>query len=188
MCAHCESLASGCSPTTRPYSIAGGELHPFPLRIGIGSAVANTLPASHVRVIHRLEYPLKHVLALEAFGSSIATEPRELAHIVVAHRRLGVRAALQPLPRRTAIGPLMRDGVVGLGVAQMIEWTFQRGARDLIGKMGTARFRMACCGTALAPGANLAARDRERPRAELECGRSLAAMSTPQESISGGSL
>lgn len=90
------------------------------------------------------------MLALEAFGRSIATEPRELAHIVVAHRRLGVRAALQPLPPRAAIGPPLREGVVGLGVAQMIEWTFQRGARDLIGKIGTARFRMMCCSTALA--------------------------------------
>jgi hypothetical protein len=97
-----------------------------------------------------LEYPDKHAIALDAFRDRIEPSPQPVAHIVVAERRLGTRAGLERIPRRAAVAPLVRDGVVGLGVAQMIEWVLHRGPLDAAGKAGTAASRVVCCGSALA--------------------------------------
>jgi hypothetical protein len=126
-----------------------GRAHPFPLRIGLGPAAARTLPSEQVRRIERLEYPVKYVVSIDAFRDRIESEPQPLAHIVVARRRLGTNAALRALPRRAVAGPLFREGVVGLGLAQMIEWVLRRGARDALGKIGIAADRAACCASAL---------------------------------------
>lgn len=126
-----------------------GNVHPFPLRVGVGAQAARELPAEQVRLIERLEYPDKYVVALDAFADDIATEPAPVGHIVIAERRLGNEASLTPVSRRACAGPLIRDGVVGLGIAQMIEWTLVHGARDVTGKLGTAASRAKCCGAAL---------------------------------------
>lgn len=126
-----------------------GRAHPFVLRIGVDAAAAKTFPGDQVRRIQRLEYPDKYVVALDAFGPGIESDPQPVAHIVVARRRLGTGASLQRVPRRAVLGPLFREGVVGLGVAQMIEWVLQRGPRDAFGKLGIATSRGACCASAV---------------------------------------
>jgi hypothetical protein len=125
-----------------------GRAHPFPLRIGIGREAARALPPDQVRRIERLEYPVKYVVSIDAFRAQIEREPQPLAHIVVARRRLGTNATLRTQSRGAVVGPLFREGVVGLGLAQMIEWVLQRGPRDALGKVGIAARRAACCASA----------------------------------------
>jgi len=125
-----------------------GRMHPFVLPIGVDAAAAQGFPAEYVRRIERLELPDKYVVALDAFRDGIEPEAQSIAHIVVAQRGLGTQASLQRVSRREVLGPLFRDGVVGLGVAQMIEWVLQRGTRDAFGKLGTATRRAACCAAA----------------------------------------
>ena len=62
---------------------------------------------------------------------------------------LGRGARLEPLPRRTALGPLLREAVVGVGIYQGMEFVLQRGMRDVAGKAGTAATRARCCGAGL---------------------------------------
>jgi hypothetical protein len=126
-----------------------GIIHPFPLRIGINATDAERLPAGSVRRIERMEFHPKLALDLDAFRDRIDPSPRPLAHLVVGVRSLGRVASLEQLPRRTAVGPLLREAVIGVGVYQGMEFMLQRGMRDVAGKAGTAAMRARCCGAGL---------------------------------------
>ena len=66
-----------------------------------------------------------------------------LRHLVVGHRSLGSEARLEPAGRGTALGPLLREAVVGVGVYQGMEFILQRGMRDVVGKLGVVANRTA---------------------------------------------
>jgi hypothetical protein len=126
-----------------------GHLHPFPLRIGVNASDADLLPEGQVRLIERMEFHPKLVLALDAFAERIETKPVPLRHIVVGRRSLGREAMLEPIPRRQVVGTLLREGVIGVGIYQGMEFVLQRGMRDVAGKIGTALTRSTCCASAL---------------------------------------
>ncbi len=127
-----------------------GRLHPFPLRIGVNPADAADLPPEHVRRIERMEFHPKLVLDLSAFADKVESRPQPLRHVVIARRSLGRDATLERVPRRAAVGPLLREAVVGVGVYQGMEFVLQRGLRDVLGKLGVAHSRATCCAAALA--------------------------------------
>jgi hypothetical protein len=102
-----------------------------------------------VRRLERMEFHPKLALDLEAFRHRIEPSPRPLAHVVVGVRSLGRTASLAPLPRRAAVGTVVREAVVGVGVYQGMEFVLQRGMRDVAGKAGTAVVRARCCAAGL---------------------------------------
>lgn len=126
-----------------------GRLHPFPLRIGVNATDAERLPADQVRRIERMEFHPKLVLDIRAFADRIATEPAPLADLVLGRRSLGREARLEPLERHEAVGTLLRECVVGVGIYQGMEFVLQRGMRDVAGKAGVAAMRSRCCAAAL---------------------------------------
>lgn len=147
-----------------------GRLHPFPLRIGVNETDAALLPAGQVRRIERMEFHPKLVLDLAAFADRIEPAPQPLRHVVLGQRSLGREARLEPIPRRHALGTLFREGVVGVGVYQGMEFVLQRGLRDVAGKVGTALTRSACCAAGLAKASTwrlTLGRDHERNWAAL---------------------
>jgi hypothetical protein len=127
-----------------------GMVHPFPLRIGVNESDAGLLPADgEVHRIVRLEYGPKLLLSTSSFADRIEHEPRPLRHIVIGRRWLNGGGSLTALPRRALIAPLIRDGVVGMGVAQMIEYVLRQGPRDFLGQGGVAVGRALICAHAL---------------------------------------
>ncbi|MFL5819312.1 MAG: hypothetical protein ACJ76S_01325 [Solirubrobacteraceae bacterium] len=126
-----------------------GFLHPFPLRIGVNPSDAGDLPDVPVRRLERMEFHPKLALDIRPFAGQIETEPQPLRHLVVGHRTLGDRTDLRPLARRGAVGSLMREAVVGVGIYQGMEFVLQRGIRDLAGKAGIGLTRALCCAAAL---------------------------------------
>jgi len=122
-----------------------GIVHPFPLRIGINATDAERLPAGSVRRIERMEFHPKLAIDLDVFRDRIDPNPRPLRHIVVGVRSLGREAKLEELPRRAAVGPMLREAVIGVGVYQGMEFVLQQGFRDVAGKAGTAATRARCC-------------------------------------------
>ena len=126
-----------------------GRLHPFPLRVGINETDAADLPEENLRTLQRMEFHPKVVLEVAAFRDRIEQEPQPLRHLVIGRRSLGTEARLEPIPRRSAVGPLLREAVVGVGIYQGMEFILQRGARDVLGKAGPAATRSACCAAAL---------------------------------------
>lgn len=126
-----------------------GLVHPFPLRIGVNVGDEQLLPPGPVREISRIEYGPKLLLSLEAFRDQIDPRAQPVRHLVVGERSLGAGGSLAPLPRSALVGPLLRDGVVGVGVAQMVEYVLKRGARDALKQGRVAAGRVRCCAPAL---------------------------------------
>jgi hypothetical protein len=126
-----------------------GTLHPFPLRIGVNATDAERLPQGAVRRLERMEFHPKLALEVEAFADRIDPAPRPLRDLVIGTRTLGSSARLEPLPRRSALGTLLREAVVGVGIYQGMEFVLQRGLRDVAGKTGIAANRLRCSGAIL---------------------------------------
>jgi hypothetical protein len=148
-----------------------GILHPFPLRIGVNATDAEQLPEGSVRRIERMEFHPKLALELSAFADRIEPNPQPLRHLVIGHRSMGTEARLEPAPRRDAVGPLLREAVVGVGVYQGMEFVLQRGLRDTLGKLNVAGGRAAACAGGLRRARvwhMTVSRDRERNWAALE--------------------
>jgi hypothetical protein len=148
-----------------PLVDARGRAHPFPLRIGINARDADQLPDGAVRRIERMELHPKLALDLDTFRDRIAAGPAPVRHLVIGLRSLGREARLAPIPRRHAIGTLLREGVVGVGVYQGMEFVLQRGMRDTLAMGGVALARARACAAALARAKTwrlTLGRDRER--------------------------
>lgn len=127
-----------------------GLLYPFPLRIGVNATDASSLPAgSSTRLVERMEFHPKLAVDLNAFADRIQATPVPLRHLVIGRRSLGHDARLEPLPRRAAVGTLLREVVVGVGVYQGMEFVLQRGLRDVLRQSRPALTRSACCAAAL---------------------------------------
>lgn len=131
-----------------PLLDARGYVHPFPLRIGINPTDAERMPEGSVRRIERMEFHDKLVLDLDGFRDRVEGEAQPMADLVVGQRSLGREGRLERLPRRAAAGALLREGVVGVGVYQGMEFVLQRGMRDVAGKAGEALTRARCCAAA----------------------------------------
>jgi hypothetical protein len=126
-----------------------GLVHPFPLRIGINPTDADLLPEGDVRRLERMEFHPKLALEVDAFADRIEPHPRRLRDLVIGRRTLGRDARLERLPRRSALGPLLREAVVGVGIYQGMEFVLQRGMIDVFRKAGTATMRARCAAAAL---------------------------------------
>jgi hypothetical protein len=127
-----------------------GIVHPFPLRLGVNEHDRHLLPQDGVRRIERLEYGPKLLVSLAALGDCIEDDPQPLRHLVIGRRWLAGGGALTPVNRRALVAPLVRDGVIGLGVAQMIEYVLRQGPRDFLRQGGVVASRTACSARALA--------------------------------------
>lgn len=126
-----------------------GRLHPFPLRIGINATDAELLPAHAVRRLERMELHPKLALEVDSFADRVEAAPQPLRHLVIGRRSLGERARLEPAPRRAAVGTLVREAVVGVGLYQGMEFVLQRGMADVVGQARPAAIRAACCAAML---------------------------------------
>lgn len=127
-----------------------GTLGPFPLRIGVNPTDRERIPTGlPVRTLERIEFHPKLAIDVEHFSDRIEPAPVPLAHLVVGIRTLAERGSLERLGRREVVGPLVREAVIGIGVYQGMEFVFQRGWRDAVGKSGTVVRRALVAGSLL---------------------------------------
>jgi hypothetical protein len=148
-----------------PLIDARGWAHPFPLRIGINVSDADELPSDGLRRIERMEFHPKLAVDLHAFRHRIASAPAPVRHLVIGRRSLGREARLERVPRHRATGTLLREGVIGVGVYQGMEFVLQRGMRDTAAMGGVGLARARACMAALARATTwrlTLGRDRER--------------------------
>lgn len=126
-----------------------GVLHPFVLRIGVNEANAARLGVDSPRRLERMEFKPKVAIEVESFADRIESRPQPLRNLVIGRRTLGDEPRLEPIPRSAAIGPMLREAVIGVGVYQGMEFVLRHGMRDTAGKAGTALSRAACCAAGL---------------------------------------
>jgi hypothetical protein len=127
-----------------------GRLHPFPLRLAVNPEQAGELPPGNVRTMERMEFHPKLLLDLDPYRERIESASQPLRHIVIGERSLGEDARLERVPRRAAIGPLLREAVIGVGLYQGMEFVLQHGAIDVARHARPALVRGACCAAGLA--------------------------------------
>jgi hypothetical protein len=122
-----------------------GTIHPFPLRMGVNPHQADLLPPGNVRRLERMEFDPKLLLDLDAYRDRIEPEPRPLRHLVIGQRWLGGVAILEEMPRRVAVGPLLREVVVGVGLYQGMEFVLQHKLTDVARQARPALTRARRC-------------------------------------------
>ena len=127
-----------------------GRLHPFMLRIGVNPTDAASLPEGDVRRIERMEFDAKLALDLTSFADRVERRPQPLRHLVIARPGLGSHPRLEPISRLAATGTLLREGVVGVGIYQGMEFLLQGGPLDALRQVPPASRRAAACASALA--------------------------------------
>jgi hypothetical protein len=125
------------------------RLHPFPLRVGVNPQQAAELPSNNVRKIERMEFDPKLLLDLDTIRDRIEPRPQPLRHLVVGSRSLAEAPRLTAVPKHAALGTLLREVVVGVGLYQGMEFVLQRGLRDLGNQVRPAWVRSAACAAAL---------------------------------------
>jgi hypothetical protein len=126
-----------------------GTLHPFVLRLGINEIDADKLAGRNVQRIERMEFHPKLVLAVDEFADKLEERPQPFRHLVIGRRAIGSQSRLEELPRRAAVGTLLREAVVGVGVYQGMEFVLQRGMRDVLGQAGVFGNRARACAAGL---------------------------------------
>ena len=133
----------------RPLLDRRGRLHPFPLRIGINASDADQLPLGSVRRSRADGVPPEARTRPRCVRRPDRPSAQRLRHIVIGRRTLGREARLERVPKAAAIGALMREAVVGVGIYQGMEFILQRGLRDIIGKFDVALLRASAAPRAL---------------------------------------
>jgi len=125
-----------------------GDLLPFPTRIGLCSEPPSDIPRAFVRRFRRREHGAKWLVDIEAFGDRLAT-PCAPAAVVIGERSLGGAARLEAIPRRQAMGSLMRHAVAGLGLPQLVEYFLRMDVLDPFRKAPLVASRTAACAALL---------------------------------------
>ena len=111
---------------------------------------SSSLPAgTNTRLVERMEFHPKLAVDLGAFADRIQATSVPLRHLVIGRRSLGRHARLERLPRRSAVGTLLREVVVGVGVYQGMEFVLQRGMRDVLRQSRPVLTRSVACAAAL---------------------------------------
>jgi hypothetical protein len=96
-----------------------GRIHPFPFRIALRS-----LAGGESKTLVR------------ASQFAIERRPGRCAYVFAGAWTTGESPAMGPLSKLELLTLLLRDGVVGLGVPQVVELFLRPGAREVIGKAG----------------------------------------------------
>lgn len=119
-----------------------GTLLPFPLRLGVRPGEDTGVAPEHVRTVRRMEFDPKTLVDIDVFRDRIVNGPVAPAAILVGERNLGRVSSIEPLAHAPALGALVKNMVVGLGVYQGMEFVLERGLGDLAGKVGVATARL----------------------------------------------
>jgi hypothetical protein len=123
-----------------PLVDRSGMLLPFPLRMGVLSALQIDIPAEYVRTVRRMELPPKTLIDAEYFRDRIA-EPVMSRFLFVGERNLGAVSEILPLSHYRAGKALLQDLVIGRGVHQGREFLGKKGRQEWLdkGKVVAAR-------------------------------------------------
>lgn len=118
-----------------------GYILPFPLRLGVRLGHKIDIPSQYLRTMSRMEFDPKILIDIEYFNGRLGKEV-EPAVVLVGERNLGRVSEIVPLSRRQSFNALTKYMIVGLGVYQGIEFLFERGLWELLGKGGVVASRL----------------------------------------------
>jgi len=113
-----------------------GNVHPFPLRLGVRGSGDDEIPREMQRTFNRMEFDPKTFVDIDYFRHKLSAAV-PISMILVGERNLGDVSGVVPLSRPKAIKALIKYLVVGLGVYQGLEFLLERGIMDMTSRLGT---------------------------------------------------
>ena len=123
-----------------PLISKDGKVLPFPLRIGVNKKIDLGIPPEFLREFNRRHYGHKTLIDTKYFGSDMSGESRPWI-VFIGEREFSDTARIEPISKIRAIWPFMRDGVIGLGLPQVVEYFLRYNIKDL-GKISILISRM----------------------------------------------
>jgi hypothetical protein len=135
-------LLSEDSPLISRRASRRGQVFPFPLRIGVRvGEVPAGVPDKYCRTVQRMEFDPKTLIDIQHFNEKVG-RPCPIGAILLGERWLSGTSFVCPVPRSYAIGPFIKNTVVGLGLYQGMEFLLERSGWEVLGKsrLALARF------------------------------------------------
>lgn len=121
-----------------------GNLHAFPLRIGILPGSEEGYGPEHLRTIQRMEFGPKLLLKHEFFEDRIV-DSAPCDFLFLGRRTLSETCEIVPASRIAALRALIPNCVIGLGLFQGMEFVFNRDAGEIWRKAVVALSRLRNC-------------------------------------------
>lgn len=127
-----------------PLLTSKGEILPFPLRMGILPKGEIDIPTKYLRRVNFMRVGTKILVDLDYFADKIGTICQP-GVILLGERALGYESRIEPLSKLSAAKELVKNSVVGLGLAQGMEYLLGRSPLETLGKTGLAFSRLNNC-------------------------------------------
>jgi len=118
-----------------------GDVHAFPLRLGLLPGSEGAVPASQLRRINRMEFGPKLLVNYRHFADRVRPTAKPCL-VFLGARTLGSACEIRPAGKLAALRAMLSNCVVGLGLFQGMEFVFQRGLGAVFGKAGVAWARL----------------------------------------------
>lgn len=124
-----------------PLIDQAGNVHAFPLRIGLLPGSDTHPPADQMRMIQRMEFGPKLLVRYRYFADRVRPSATPCL-LFIGERSLGNSCQILPATRRSALRAMVTNCVVGLGLFQGLEFVLTRSAKELLGKARIAGSRL----------------------------------------------
>ncbi|MBL8216189.1 MAG: hypothetical protein JNK87_36050 [Bryobacterales bacterium] len=120
-----------------PFLDRNGDVHAFPLRLGLLEGREKDIPQAHLRRVERMEFGPKYLVNHSYFAERV--DPfAEPGMLLIGRRTLSPRGRLERASYSQAMQAMVPHSIVGLGLFQGLEYILERSTGELIGKLGVA--------------------------------------------------
>jgi hypothetical protein len=125
-----------------PLIASNGDVHAYPLHLGLLPGSEGEIPAGMTRTVRRMEFGPKVLVSHEYFAHRV-TPSAKPGIVFLGRRILNDNCRIEPAGRTERYRSMIADCVVGLGLFQGVEFVLRNSALEITGKAGVAlsRFR-----------------------------------------------
>lgn len=127
-----------------PLISKNGEILPFPLRLGILPGGETNIPTKYLRNVRFKRVGPKLLVDIDYFEEKISTVTKP-GIILIGERVLGCKSEIRPIGKIKALRELVKSTVIGLGLAQGLEYMFSRDLSLILADFKLAYSRFVNC-------------------------------------------
>jgi hypothetical protein len=124
-----------------PLIDSKGDVHAFPLRLGLMPGSEGEIPPDHLRKINRMEFGPKFLVNYVYFADRVRSRAQPCL-LFLGERSLAATCSVRPAKTTAALRAMLANCVVGLGLFQGMEFIFHRGPGEVFRKAGVAWARL----------------------------------------------
>lgn len=127
-----------------PVVDRSGAVLPFPIRIGtLDEKFIRSVPPQYVYTIDRMEFGTKHFVDVDYWKDKLEHRRLRDTILFVSERILNGQPSIRPTSKRTALGCLVRDAVIGVGLYQGLEFLLNSSPWEIVSRAGAVSRRFA---------------------------------------------